>query len=635
MTLGMLDVLGGLNPQFMTVIQPQSIISMIIILVYAWFNFNKWTDESAMAQRTNPPRHFTTFWSFIGYASIYTILSEAVYIAFLIVPGLFDVLCKAFNIPIDVDTTSDVFQNNYPLWLLVLLVSIVPNTPGIRKLEQNIRRRLHKMAFIPAEAESLVHQFMQHPARFVPNADTAQDILETIGRDLPDTVDIMRPDKRLEHQWFKLSYLLQKIKDWKENREAIQYYAMCGPILKNCETAYRNLQLDIRSFFLSKGQPDVQNDPETRAFLEARQADLENKLKQQLEKVFTVICCGVLATQKTKQGRLGAFQYFDLQPDFTECPRIYLDIILACIFLTTIATFVTTYLFSLPASSMIRGMDTTVSWTMVMLFLQGASILSAVWVYRELAKRKTAKGAPVSGTVVLGPRTDITIGALTGYLAGGLIIFIYTQLFITHSGDVELAKLWPWPMIPAGTAGFVVYYLISLDVARKRLAEGLIQGITMAVVGALAYIIFAGLKEIEINPLFLAYCAVVCGTVSFAIGWTFPEEYRRRRKGDMRMRERRRYPRICVSSPVNVIAGDQAYAGHTLNLSLTGAKLPTVIPQEVGSEVQLELHGIGQVQGVINRKDESGTTMELSPEGEIRQRLSAFLELDSLSPAYG
>lgn len=302
---------------------------------------------------------------------------------------------------------------------------------------------------------------------------------------------------------------------------------------------------------------------------------------------------------------------------------------------TTIATFVATYLFSLLPSSIISGMSTIISWTVVMLFLQGASILSAVLVYREIAKRRTAKSTSSGSVVVLGPRTDITIGALTGYLVGTLIIYLYIKVFATDSSTVRYANLWPWPMITAGTAGFVVYYLISLEVARKRHAEGLIQGIIMAGVGALAYIIFAGLRETEINTFFLAYCAVVCGLVSFAIGWTFPEEYRRRKKQDTRGRERRRYPRISQVSPIKILADRQEYVGQTQNLSMVGVKLSIQVPQEVGTNIQLELSDISLVDGVITRKDDTGISLELFPKEEIKQRLSDFLDLDTPSPAYG
>lgn len=64
----------------------------------------------------------------------------------------------------------------------------------------------------------------------------------------------------------------------------------------------------------------------------------------------------------------------------------------------------------------------------------------------------------------------------------------YVLLFIKEFSG-SYTDIWPWPMIPAATSGFIIYYLSSLDTVRKRLSEGLIQSGVMGLVAAVAYLI--------------------------------------------------------------------------------------------------------------------------------------------------
>ena len=636
MTPTIVNVMGGVAPKLEVLTYIQSIISMAIIPIYSWFTFNTWAGEKFEVVMNNPPRHFTTFSRYVWYAFLYVMVVELVYILLLIVPGLVEVLINTFDLPITVDQNQTGQNGNYPLYLLVALIVVVPNTPGLRRAERWLRQKLHVQAFIPAEAEALMNQFMMHPARFEPDTETTKKVMDVIGQDIPQAQNIARPDRRLRHRWFKMSYLYLQLNGSKQDPKFLQFFDLCGPIPKNCEKEYEKLQIDIRSYYITKQQIGENPSERDKKYLEDKKEDISARLDRLLEKAFRLIACGVLATQKTHQGRIDAFRYFGLNPDFSEGPQVYVDIILGCVFLTTMLTFATTYAFHLIAPETIKDMTTVISWTVIMIFLMGTSIISAVFLYRRLSIRRRTGLPNGNSTFVFGQRTDISIGAAVGYLAGFAIIMFYILNFSPN--DIEspttmALKIWPWPMIPATTAGFIIYYLYSLGVHRRRLAEGLIQGAAMGVMAALSYAISSGLQGNPINLLFLAYCSMVCSLTGFAIGWTFPEEYRRRRNSDKARNNRRHQPRIALSTKGTLIVGDQKIPCETINMSIDGAKLATDCPKEVGTDVLFNIRDIGTIRAVVKRKEDEKTFLQLFPNEKIACRLASYLGIEGFAPA--
>lgn len=637
MTPTITHVLGGAAPGLKVLSSLPAILSMAIIPFYSWFNFNTWTGEEFKLAMNNPPRHYTTFSRYVWYAFLYTMVLELVYILFLVVPGFIGVVIEALDLPIQVVAAHIHDEGKFPLYLLVILLVVAPNTPGLRKAERWMRSKLHREAFIPAEAEALMNQFVMHPARFEPNPDTTKVVMEAIGGDIPETRNITRPDKRLRHRWFKMSYLYHQLNGSKQDPKFLQFYDLCGPTPENCDKEYRKLQLDLRSYHTTQHQNGKNPSRSDRKYLEDKKKDISARLDQLLEKAFRLIACGVLATQKTHHARMDKFRYFGLNPDYTEGPQVYVDIILSCVFLTTVLTFMTTYLFHLIDPLVIEDMTTVISWTVVMIFLMGTSITSAVCLYRRLSiKRRTGLHAGNS-TFVFGPRTDISIGAGAGYWAGFAIIMVYVIHFSPNqfTSLTEMAfRVWPWPMIPATTAGFIIYYLYSLEVHRKRLVEGCIQGTAMAAVAVLAYAISSGLQKNDINILFLSYCAIVCGLTGFAIGWTFPEEYRRRRKKDTAKSNRRHQTRIDLSTTGTLVAGDRECPCETVNLSMDGAKIATDCPQEVGTDVVFNINDIGAINALVKRKEEDNTFLQLFPNDDTADRLASYLGIEGLAKSH-
>ncbi len=175
----------------------------------------------------------------------------------------------------------------------------------------------------------------------------------------------------------------------------------------------------------------------------------------------------------------------------------------------------------------------------------------------------------------------------------------------------------------------VIYYLSSLDVQRERLTEGLLQGSCLRVVAALAYIISSELQNADIDVFFLSYCILVCGLTGFVIGWTFPEEYRRRNKNIMESSNRKIQQRISVYSAGTLRVSDEDYPCQTVGVSVLGAKLQTTVDEKIGTNILLTLQDIGPIKGILKRKDQKKLYLQFSPTSEMKKRLETFIGLSS------
>ena len=228
------------------------------------------------------------------------------------------------------------------------------------------------------------------------------------------------------------------------------------------------------------------------------------------------------------------------------------------------------------------------------------------------------------GSLVFGQRTDIAIGALAGYVGGIAVMLLYS--IMSRSLDAHLLKtIWLWGVIPATTSAFIIYYLSSLNAKRRRLPEGAIQGGIMGLVAILVCIIVDELGKKALPLGFFFYCAIACGLTGFIIGYTFPEEYRKRRRAAVGSRERRAASRIMIHSAGVLRVENGEYPCHMVDLSMDGAKLPEEIPEPVGAKVRLELQDVGEVAGVIQRKEKGATVLKLFAEGGIKERLKSYL----------
>lgn len=642
MSRQMENVFDSLVEQFAALNMIQLAISFLILFFYAWNRFNTWPEVKQKKgsppqppNPPNPPRHYTTFLRYSWYAFLYIAAIEMIFLAIVATPGLFDVLA------VQAEVFEQVPQENLPLWILIFLTIIMPKTPGLCEMERILLEKLHESALIPSGAQRYINDFNFNPARFkVDEEKLPKELLNEIQKEVLSTDDLLRPDRRLKHRWFKLRYLCHQISLWKAWPQIANYVYRGGAVFNICEQRLNELRREITSYYnrrshaLVEGQiMDAEKNAEKEC-LDRIRNELENNVDAMLYQAFQFICCGTLATEKTESGRTNTFAFFGLHPNDTNVPPIFVDIIISCVAAVSVITFLATYYYHLafdaPTPAAVKKVF---SWTLVMLLLQGSSITVAILLYRRIAGRSIGSSSENS-VFVAGRVTHIFGGIILGYLPGLLIILVYSLLAAEEkTGIMDTAlRIWPWPLIPAATSGFIIFHLATLDKKVNRIQETVIQSVTMACVAALAYLLYSSLQGNEIDGRFMLYVTTLYLFAGGTIGAIFPAEYRKRKRSTPPAVDRRMDRRCSLVDQAVVTVTGKEYDCQTLDLSLKGAKIDLTAALEKEKHVTLNIPGLGVIlRAAVKNQDQSSTSLTfVSPEERVVQRLRQYLGISPL-----
>jgi hypothetical protein len=216
------------------------------------------------------------------------------------------------------------------------------------------------------------------------------------------------------------------------------------------------------------------------------------------------------------------------------------------------------------------------------------------------------------------------VGFFTGYLCGLLVIYPYMYIGMASEGAwAALVRALPWPMTPAITAGFVVYYLAALSADRNRLRDALAQGLGTGVVG-LVSCLWAFENPMDEWASFV-YVITTCLCIGGAIGYLFPWAYRRRVAAIYQGTERRRSPRISLVAPSELRSAGEAIGCDAVNLSANGARLNAACKAEVGDPVVVELPGVGRLHSKVVRKGDHETAVSFESDSNRETALRNYI----------
>jgi hypothetical protein len=609
----------------------QIFFGIIVLGIFAWSKFNSWTGKEDYFTKDSPPRHFTTWARYVSYATIYTIFIEIAYIVILVLPDLLNFHINLVNFLTNV--LGEEFNKNLHIWAIVFLIGILPHVPGLKNIELELRYRLHNRAFIPTEAKALVQQFVENPGFFCPDSGEAKKELENINDFLVSDLDLIRPDNRLWHKYFKLVFLRAKIEKWQGRPVISRFFETCGIDYTLSKENYKSLKTDVKLYYDTSSVLDGKTKSSgERDYIERLRMDILREIENLLKRTYKVICCGILATERMHQKRLNVFKWFGLYPDFRPGIPVVIDIILKSALSVCMVTFATTLIFfhlSSPGNGL--NVDKALSWAIIYTLMVGFCILGAVLLFRRLSRRSRFRSGDAAETFLVGPYAHRALAASLGYIIALSMLFIWFSPSWDKSFTGLIETIWPWAFIPATTSGFVVYYLSSLNIHRSRWLEGLLQGILTGGVALLVCIIAIENLNKRSVQLFIIYAVSTCSIAGYFIGFIFPKEYRHRVAKIYRGPDRRSHQRIIINSESTLKIGDEHYGCETEDLSLAGAKLSKEVPQQEGTAAILELPGVGEITGTISRKNDNTTCIKFSLTEAIKNSLNTYLGTSSFA----
>jgi PilZ domain len=607
-----LDYLATFLNTISGLVSVETLIGVVAIALFYWNRFNSWTDKEAKYGKARPPRQFTTWARFMTYAVLYTLSMEFVYLLLLSSPNLIDVILKVAGNPPGAPSINK-SDSNFSLWVMVFLLGFFPHLPVLRQIEENYRHWFHQRAFIPAEAKALIHHLLANPAFFNPDDEAAQEVIRSYGQGMPAGWGSGRADNRLSSKWFRLVYLRERFEQWRSQPQIERYIGHCEEEYKLFQEHFKQLHLDVITYIQRRhddgGAHGHANLDES---LQQLKINIMRQIEKLLERAYEFVACGVLSTERIHNRRIAKLNYFGLFPTYEPGVPIILDIVLKNAIVVFLVTTLTSIAYigyrQLNGQTHLRLVAGLV-WAVIALMMIGLCIFGAVAVYRGLTRKSRFDAANDGDAVLIGPFVHQCVGFLTGYLCGLLVIYPYIYIATaSHQGAwASLVQSLPWPLTPAVTAGFVVYYLAVLSAERSRIKDALVQGLGTGAAGLISCLWAFGDLTDKL-PSFV-YIVTTCTGIGGAIGCFFPWAYRRRVAAIYQGAERRHSPRISLVAPSELRSAAEAIGCQAVNLSTSGARLNAACHAEVGEQVELELPGVGSLDSMVVRKGDQETVV--------------------------
>jgi PilZ domain len=590
----------------------ETVIGVVAIALFYWNRYNSWTDKEAKYGKARPPRQFTTWARFMTYAVLYTLSMEIVYLVLLTSPNVIEVIEKVAGSPGGAPAVNPA-DSNFPLWVMVFLLGFFPHLPVMRQIEENYRHWFHEKAFIPAEAKALVHHLLANPAFFKPDAEVAREVVKSYGKDLPADWGTGKADNRLSSKWFRLVYLRERFEQWRSRPQIERFVGHCEEEYKLFQEQFNQLNLDVKTYIQRRHDMNAasgNNAPDDS--VQQLRINIMRQIEKLLERAYEFLACGVLSTERVHNRRIAMLNYFGLFPTYEPGMPIVLDIVLKnAIVVFMITALTSTVYIGYRASSSGKPLHLAAGlvWAVIALLMIGLCIFGAVAVYRSLTRKSRFDSESNSEAVVVGPFVHQCVGFLTGYVCGLLVIYPYGLIGSAFQNGAwgSLVHALPWPLIPAITAGFVVYYLAALSVERNRRKDALIQGLATGAVGVVSC--FWAFDDLGDKLPSFVYIVTTCMGIGGAIGYFFPWAYRQRVAAIYNGAERRRSSRISLIAPSELRSVKETIGCEAVSLSAGGARLNAACQAEVGDSVQLELPGVGSLASQVVRKGDHETVV--------------------------
>lgn len=608
----------------------ETIIGMIAIALAYWNRFNLWTETEVKYGKIRPPRQFTTWARFMTYATAYTLSMEVIYLLLLVSPNLIRFIGDNFGAVPAVNNHLSPVDREFPLWVMVFLLGFSPHLPVLKQLEERFRYRLHQRAFIPAEAKALVQQLTTNPDFFKPDKETTDKVIQKYGRGMPENWGRQQSKNRLTDKWFRLVYLREKMELWRSRPDIERFIGHCEEDYRMFQDQFRQLHRDVVSNIERRnGNDEDRNDEDFSEYLDQLNINIIREIEKLLGRAYEFVACGILSTERIHRRRIVNLNYFGLFPNYDPGIPIVLDIVLKNAVIS-FAIISLTSVFYLGYQQISSGRPLNVSagfiWALITFMMMGLCVFCALVVHRILTRKSRFKVGDNGHTLVIGPFVHQCIGFATGYLCGWLVIFPYLAIAARKEIWSNLSHSLPWPLIPAITAGYIVYYLETLKDARSCIKDALMQGSITGAVGLFTSL-WAFDNSIDHLPSFI-YIASSSFLIGGAIGYFFPSAYRQRIADTAAIYqgvERRSSIRINIMTPSVLRFAEESIPCDMANISTGGALIHSECNIDVGDFVQLALPGLGTIKSEVVRKGANELAVKFYPDSKQEMSLPCYL----------
>jgi hypothetical protein len=465
------------------------------LIVLGFFKFNTWTSGEKQAEPfENPPRDFTTWLRFYGYALLYSSALVGLYLICVYLPDIVLKVTKALDVKPDWLALEDIKDKNLPAINGIILFIFF--YAFLLRYDGKWRGWVHEQAFIPDHAKALINHFHKDPTTFQPGLNEMKSLLAADGVvEEPLALKTLGYYKQLKEQdssagcpippapetltrleiaitWAKILYLKSRL-------ERALTKASASSCIKKCKKRKVGLDLDynhLRALTVIYFAFDSSEDEKELTALNILKTEIQDTAQKTLAKLYLIDSCAVLKLRLAEKERVQEFNKLGLAPPFSPPPPAIPAVIvfaglIAVFFIGLLSTFwfediakrgATTLYFEfnetlimlslLPKDSM-----NTLLWPFYSLMLHAIAVVFSIVIMQLIYKKLQSAGRSTADKQMVW--SEIIALVATGLICLPTLIFLSVMTIDGLPWSLAFKIALPWSFVPMTTAFFSVVYL--------------------------------------------------------------------------------------------------------------------------------------------------------------------------------
>jgi hypothetical protein len=544
------------------------------LLVLGVFKFNTWTSEEKQVEPyENPPRDFTTWMRFYGFALLYSSTLVGLYLFCVYLPDIVIEVAKALEVKPDWLNLEELNKRNPPAISGIILFIFF--YAFLLRYDGKWRGWVHEQAFIPDHAKALINHFNKHPYTFQPNLDEMRSLLAADGViDDPLAEQTVAYFKQIKEQsnavnctispapetlsrlditilWAKILYLKNRL-------ERALSQTCASACIKKCKKRKVGLDLDfnhLRALVVIYFAFDITDDEKELTALNILKTEIQSNAQKTLAKLYLIDCCAVLKLTLSEKDRVQEFAKLGLTAPFSPPPpaipagTVFAGL-LAVFFIGLLSTFWFDYIadksaatlnFNVEGKSIIFALMpedsmNTVLWPFYSLLLHGIAVVFSLGIMQLMYKKQRSAGqTPANNRTVW---SEIIALLATGLICLPTIIFLVVITIDQLPWLLAFKIALPWSFVPMTTAFFSVVYLNDVLQRQnqsswwRKAGRSILQGGTTGLMSLIAIRMLLNIADLPTSTqpnasllYFQIYAVFLPAAIGAVLGYVLPSGY--------------------------------------------------------------------------------------------------------------
>ena len=436
-------------------------LSMAVIAVFGYRQFNQWTEAETRGDRTDSellafaaPRSFTSHWRFLMIAAVYCLTLSVFYLV------LYMIFRSSPAAGAEFLKVAGVTEQNAWLVALFVVTGLSPIVPPFSRIERSVREVMHAWAVVPAKAQQMADELASPTSRIELDEIFLQDVV--LARVAPDFIRADFSEERtvtVAEKWCRLTYLVLKLAP--PSLGGFDAPDLRSPYTARFKREFDALGDEVREM-AANDAPALRNRAGSPATLA-----LTEKIDALLHRLYVLMACRAFSSARSLDAVVQHFRRtYGLDVRRIELAPFPTDPVFDALIAASVAVFVVSIAFWLYHPDE-RAQVQPFVWALITLALHGLGLLSGWIVFKQRKRRSMGVGKYFASILPIS-RKHLAATVVLGYSLGTIPTWLGSVYYLQKVRPANslfdqaypaLLLSWPWAFLGAVTAVAVYLHL--------------------------------------------------------------------------------------------------------------------------------------------------------------------------------